>query len=66
MPLVVTLAPKLVVPSTSKEVNKLAAPSKSKLPEMVMTSVVPSPCRVLANCTVEPVRSNVPLTVTAP
>ena len=61
----VTLAARSLSPSTVKVVNKLAAPSKSKLPEIVMLSPVPSPCRVLANCTVEPVRSKVPLTVTA-
>ena len=62
----VTLAAILLSPSTVKVVNELAAPSKSKLPEIVNLSPVPSsPARVLANCTVEPVKSNVPLTVTA-
>jgi len=60
---VVTLAAILLSPSTVKVVNELAAPSKSKLPEIVKSSSVPSPCRVLANCTVEPVRSKLPLTV---
>ena len=65
MDVVVTSAPRLEVPSTVKVVNKLAASSKSKLPEIVKLSPVPSPCRVLANCTVEPVKSKVPLMVTA-
>ena len=62
----VTSAPRLEVPETDIEVNEVAAPSRSKLPEIVKLSPDPSlPARVLANCTIEPVKSKVPLMVTA-
>ena len=46
----VTSAPRLEVPSTVKLVNEVAAPSRSKAPEIVRLSPLPSsPARVFAN-----------------
>ena len=62
---VVTSAPKLEVPDTSKVLRPVAAPSKSRLP-VTVKALVP-PAKVDTKFTVEPVRvRSPPESVTAP
>ena len=65
IPEVVTLAPRLLVPETVNEVKPVAAPSKSRLPE-IASALLP-PATVEPKLTVVPVKvRSPPLKVVAP